>query len=692
MSPFRVLFVPYAGVAALLLALGGAGAIVRAAPGASSWFQAPALAGDIAGPLDSAVLAAAANTMPWPLILLDYVVSALNLGVGLWLGWRLSHQRVARLLGLGMIGAATSFNAHAHSALLSSSVTYTATLNDLHVGLHVVSGVAYLYSLLVFPDGLLMPRRSLWLLAAIGAVAVGSILIFHAQVLFFVVYFGLLIPVVGLISLANRRRLTVDPVTRQQIGIVMWALGLVLIVALLFPPLVEGRAANDGNPAFPFTLEDVAYAALEFFSVLFALVPIALFVGIARYQLFGVRLIARALVYSTLTVCILALYGIIVGGAGLVSGTGNSAAGALLACATIAVFFQPLRERLQRGAYRLIYGEADEPYQVLTRLGTRLETALEPEAVLPTIVDTVREALKLPYAAIVLTGAPDVELAASSGRTRDAQLRVPLTYQQELMGELLVAQRGPTEPFTRAEHRLLEDLARHAGAATHAVQLTSDLRRAQRRLVHAVEEERRRLRRDLHDGLGPTLAGQVLRAGSARRLLASNVDGADALLAQLETDLKQAIDDLRAIVHNLRPPVLDELGLAGAIEASVARLAASSGPVFEVHVLRNQVCTLPAAVEVAAFRIMEEALANVVRHAGARICRVRVEPRDSLEIEVVDDGVGLPAVLRKSGVGLASMRERAAELGGTCVIKSRVAGGTRVIAHLPLYGMDEQHA
>jgi len=122
-SPFRVLFLPYAGVAALLLALGGAGAIVRAAPGAGLRFHPPALAGDIADPLGSAVLAAAASTMPWALILLDYSLSALNLGVGLWLGWRLSHQTVARLLSLGMIGAATSFNAHAHSALLSSSIT-----------------------------------------------------------------------------------------------------------------------------------------------------------------------------------------------------------------------------------------------------------------------------------------------------------------------------------------------------------------------------------------------------------------------------------------------------------------------------------------------------------------------------------------------------------------------------------------
>ena len=261
------------------------------------------------------------------------------------------------------------------------------------------------------------------------------------------------------------------------------------------------------------------------------------------------------------------------------------------------------------------------------------------------------------------------------------------------MGELLVAQRDPGVPFTGVEHRLLEDLARHAGVATHAVQLTSDLRRAQRRLVHVVEEERRRLRRDLHDGIGPTLAGQVLRAGAARRLLPCDLAGADALLAQLEMDLKQVIADLRAIVHNLRPPVLDELGLDGAIQASVVRLGVSSGVAFEVLVGCKQVPTLPAAVEVAALRIVQEALANVVRHARAQTCRVRVkvEPRNILEIEVVDDGVGLPDVLRNHGVGLSSMRERAAELGGMCVIEPGAAGGTRVSAHLPLYRMDEQH-
>jgi signal transduction histidine kinase len=317
-----------------------------------------------------------------------------------------------------------------------------------------------------------------------------------------------------------------------------------------------------------------------------------------------------------------------------------------------------------------------------------------PETVLATIVQTVREALKLPYAAIVLVGPTSSRLAASSGSTSHAPLRLPLRYQQEPLGELLVAPRYPNHPLTLAENRLLEDLARQAGVAMYAVRLTADLQLARERLVHTAEEERRRLRRDLHDGLGPMLAGQVLRAGAVRRLVTHDAAAADTLLAQLEGDLERAVAGLRGLVYNLRPPALDELGLVGAIRASVAGLIGSSVPgvpaevpAFHLQLPDNALSSLPAAVEVAAYRIVEEALANVVRHARARNCHVQVrvvEAAHALEIEVVDDGRGLPVGKRKLGVGLASMRERAAELGGACQIEPRSAGGTRVLAQLPL--------
>jgi signal transduction histidine kinase len=193
----------------------------------------------------------------------------------------------------------------------------------------------------------------------------------------------------------------------------------------------------------------------------------------------------------------------------------------LIATGLVAVLFAPLRDRLQRSVNRLLYGQRDEPYAVLSRLGQRLEATLAPEAVLPTIVATVKEALKLPYAAIALDQeGRSIEVATAGTLTIDP-LCLPLTYQGETIGQLILAPRTPGEAFAPAEQRLLDDLAHQASVATAAVRLTADLQRSRERLVTAREEERRRLRRDLHDGLGPTLAGHSLKIGSARALLAA---------------------------------------------------------------------------------------------------------------------------------------------------------------------------
>ncbi|MEK7276199.1 MAG: histidine kinase [Chloroflexota bacterium] len=144
-------------------------------------------------------------------------------------------------------------------------------------------------------------------------------------------------------------------------------------------------------------------------------------------------------------------------------------------------------------------------------------------------------------------------------------LTLPLRYQHDLIGHLLVATRSSDEPFTPAERRLLEDIARRAEVAVHNVRLTAELQRSRGRLVTAREEERCRLRRDLHDGLGPALAAQTLKVGSARALFARDPAAADSLLADLEHDTEAAIADIRRLVYDLRPPALDDLGLVGAI-------------------------------------------------------------------------------------------------------------------------------
>ena len=252
------------------------------------------------------------------------------------------------------------------------------------------------------------------------------------------------------------------------------------------------------------------------------------------------------------------------------------------------------------------------------------------------------------------------------------------------MGELVLGRRGRGEPFGPADRRLLDDLCRQAAAAVHAVRLAADLQRSRQQLVSAREEERRRLRRDLHDGLGPTLAALGLKLETARNRLGQDPQ-ADALLADLAERTQAAVADIRRLVYGLRPPTLDELGLVGALRqvASASDLQARDGLRVGVEA-PDRLPPLPAAVEVAAFRIAQEAVTNVVRHARARTCTIRLQLAEAgLRLSVEDDGVGLAAG-RGIGIGLVSMRERAEELGGWFALEPRPDGGTRVRIVLPL--------
>jgi signal transduction histidine kinase len=213
--------------------------------------------------------------------------------------------------------------------------------------------------------------------------------------------------------------------------------------------------------------------------------------------------------------------------------------------------------------------------------------------------------------------------------------------------------------------------------------LHGPLRALERRaLVSAREDERRRLRRDLHDGLGPTLAAMTLRIDVAQRLLERDPAAAGRQLVALREESQRAISEIRRVAYGLRPPALDELGLIGAIEACTEQFGVAERLDLDLD-LPDAVPALPAAIELAALRIVEEALANVAHHSGARACGVRLEVDTAVAIEVSDDGEGLPEDYRP-GIGLHSMRERAAELGGTCAIEPRRPSGTRVRAQLPL--------
>ena len=437
-------------------------------------------------------------------------------------------------------------------------------------------------------------------------------------------------------------------------------------------------------------------------------VPAAVGMAILRYRLYDIDvLINRTLVYGTLTASVVAFYVLVVGALGTLFREGSSLAVSLVAAGVVAVLFAALRERLQRTVNRLMYGERDDPYVVLSRLGRRLEATIAPKAALETIVETIAQALKVPYVAIDLKQDGDeFTTAAEHGTPKGEPLVLPLVYQRETVGQLLVAPRAPGETFSAADMRLLEDLARQVEVAVHAVRLTADLQRSRERLVTTREEERRRLRRDLHDGLGPTLGYLTLGLDTTRRLFSQDPKSAERLLLELKAKTQEAISDVRRLVYDLRPPALDDLGLVPAIRQQAANhgllagdlpndstvtVSSKNGLVFKVEATEG-LPPLPAAVEVACYRIAQEAIANASRHSGARSCHVGLSVDDYehvLELEVADDGVGMPEG-RQAGVGMSSMRERAEELGGTLSVEALPQGGTRVLARLPLSEESEE--
>lgn len=414
-------------------------------------------------------------------------------------------------------------------------------------------------------------------------------------------------------------------------------------------------------------------------------------IAILRYRLWDIHiLINRTLVYGALTTLIVAIYVTTVGAVGVLLQTGGSLLVSLFGTGIVAFSFQPLRERLQHGVNRLMYGERDDPYVVLGRLSQRLELVTASQSVLPIIAETVAEAFKLPYTAIALEEGSRFVIAAEYVRSPKfppasaVELEIlPLVYQLETIGHLILAPRAPGEPFSPPDRRLLESIARQAGVAAYNVRLTQDLQRSRERLVTTREEERRRLRRDLHDELGPIIAAMSFKLDVVQNLAEHDAAAVKKVVAELKAQMQNVLTDIRRIAYDLRPPALDELGLIGALKEHIASHNQVPGRLQITLEAPETPPPLPAAVEVAAYRIALEAITNVSRHAKARHCSVRLSLLGDLCLEVIDDGGGLPDNVR-AGVGMTSMRERAEELGGTCRTEALPQGGTQVMVRLPL--------
>jgi signal transduction histidine kinase len=585
---------------------------------------------------------------------------------------------------LGLSCFLVGFSAYEGADFPALITAHPALDIPLQLLIYVGMGALGMYALVTFPNGRFGRRwiLGLYLFGTSEGLLAGLLSVFITNpifVLFNNVWGAISFPLILSVLIYRYRRLLH---AKERISMKWLILGWsVLIPSIVF---VTGILPAITSPA------SLAFLAINTFGFFGCGINIAGFLMAVLYaNAFDIDvLISRTLVYAALTALVVGLYVLIVGYLGVVFRTSGNLVISLVATGVVAVLFQPLRGWLQRGVNHLLFGKRDAPYQVLARLDQQIAQAMPPEDVLPSLVKTIATTLKLPYVAVALVQSDipalsEEHLVAIHGQPtpRAPVERLPVVYQGETVGQLLLAPRAGEAQLTRADRRLLEDLARHAGVIAYAVRLTADLRRSRERIVVAREEERRRLRRDLHDGLGPMLASLSLTLAAARAYLPHNPTATDTLLQELAAHVQGAVTDIRRLVYELRPPALDDLGLLGALREQAARYAQAG---LEVRIdAPLPLDALPAAVEVAAYRIGVEALTNVVRHAQASTCVVKVRRGRDLVIEISDNGRGFSPETPR-GIGLRSMYERAEELGGSCTIEALPEKGTLVVARLPL--------
>ncbi|MFD0672852.1 histidine kinase [Cohnella sp. GCM10027633] len=620
-------------------------------------------------------------------------------GIMLWKG---SREPIGLLAALAMVAFGTSFP--------SLVMVGTESASFARGWFHVVSAIGWIaISLfcLLFPNGKFVPAWSRYAMAAIALVDVANV--FYGGNIWArfdqpeYVQFAWYMSTTALLIYAQsyRFRRVSSPEQRQQTkwvvyGVTVSFVGFAAISLLFDPNFYDGRATS-------FIYLNVAL------HLCLSAIPVTLTFAVLRSRLWAINpLVKRTLLYGALTVTVALLYAAVVLYLGTLFDSLNHFVVSLIATGLVAALFAPLKEWLQRQVNRLLKGRHDDPYAVLLELGNQLVRPMAPEAMLEAIARQVKEALRLPYAGISI-GIQGQEAIIAEAGTRSEAMELheyPIIYGGRTLGTLYAASRSAGEAFSSEDNVFLDVMLRHAGPLLNNAdmlggmrRLAEDLQESRERLVLAREEERRRIRNNLHDDLAPRLAALALNAAIARKYVEKDKAAATAMLDELGKVIRTTVQDMRSLVNDLRPPALDQLGLIGAIEARMEELSKPAslvpGEAASRRLLFNLDCppTLPelrAAVEVAAYRILTESMVNVVKHAEASACKVKlyIDDVNRLRIEVSDDGIG--AAIGQAGVGLTggigmhSMRERAAEIGGECGIERPAAGGTRVWAILPL--------
>ncbi len=607
------------------------------------------------------------------------VLSNAVLGVSLALGgypiarWRPGHPVGWMLIAAGL-GFGTSAAGYAALAWLpgpGSSAFGWRLLTDLtNLGWAVAVAFFLPMALLLFPDGALPSGRwrPLVGLAVLNAVLLGSLAALPDLTL--TVPLG----VHGLLHWPTVGEAAWVPVASEVVALAVFGGALLALVAryrsagekvrrqllwLLLGSVVMVTA---------FVVNDLF--RLESFLGIYviALVPASIAVAILRHQLLDIRLVvSRSFLYLLMTGLVVATYALMVAGTDRALSARVSYGPPVLATLVIALAFNPVRRFLQDRLDRLFYGSRHDPVRAMAEIGTRLE-----ETGLAGVLEGLCIALRLPWAAIEVDG----ELLTTYGSVDGPSHGVDLVSGGQAVGRLEVGLRRGERRFSPRDERVLGLVTSSVAVAVQESLNSAALQEARESLVSAREEERRRLGRDLHDGVGPLLTAVTLKADAARRLLDTDPTAAATLLDEVGRQTTSGIEEIRRLSQALRPPVLDSLGLLGALEQHADTLGT-----LDVRV-SGAVPRLPAAVEVAAYRIVTEALTNVVRHSCATAVTVVFTPVEhELRLVVQDNGQPVNGAW-VSGVGLTSMRERAGELGGTVVAGPRATGG-RVEVTLP---------
>ncbi|MFD1738642.1 sensor histidine kinase [Bacillus salitolerans] len=635
------------------------------------------------------------------LVLSDLFLTFFFLLTAVIILWKSKGTILSYIAMLGMVAYGATF-----PSLLYVSTEGNVVMEWWTEGIAGVGRIALFLFLMLFPNGKWVPKWAYCVFVPFSLIQLMNVLFpvtmfdlqnwsVHVRMLYYVTMICLIL----YLQVYRYRHISTSEEKLQTKWIVY---GMILSFS--------GFIGTSAFFVFSQAIDPILYVFYNFVLNLFvSIIPLTVSFGILRKRLWDIApLVNRTILYGLLSLTVVILYSLLVIYLGNLFKTEENFILSLVATSVVAVLFTPIKEKLQKLINRLLKGKHDDPYSVLAALGKQLIKRISPGEMLEVIVKEVRDALRLPYVGISLEIGGVDKLATSSGSTKHDMYTFPIIYSGEELGFLHLSSRSPGEVFTSEDYKLIDVMIRQTGPIVQNVNmslgmklLADDLQKSREKLVLAREKERLEIRRNLHDELAPRLMSLAFNVAAAQQYVKKDPETANQLLEELRSVIRGTVEDIRSMVHGLRPPTLDEFGLIGSIKLRIQELQQLSNhgqAAVQIRIeVPDQLPSLPAAIEVAAYRIVTESLVNVVRHANATHCQVAIKNIDEklLVIEVTDNGIGIPSHIKDmgNGIGLKSIRERAAELSGHCVMERGKSGGTRIKATLPfsIEGENNEH-